>query len=169
MKKHGSLSVIILSSIFLTCLPVIVYANSSWHWLTTSPMTVLPFAVVLTLLVETISVVKFGKVKKVKRAFAVIALANLMSFLAPYIERAYRFIPTSGRFILSNAFNKGPYYIVLLGYLFLTVIIELPAVFLWLKKDTENVNRLAISILAANIITTLGVAITERILCVGQW
>jgi hypothetical protein len=121
------------------------------------------------LLVETILIIKFGKVKKQKKVFSIVILANLISFLAPYVERAYRFIPTSGGFRLSAAFNKCPYYIVLIGYLFLTIIIELPAVFFWLKKDTENIKSLAVLILAANIISTLGVALIERIICVGRW
>jgi hypothetical protein len=48
------------------------------------------------LLIETILIVKFGKVKKQIKAFGIVTLANLISFLAPYVERAYRFIPTSG-------------------------------------------------------------------------
>jgi hypothetical protein len=172
MKKNTASLIIVLISIIsicLLCLPITAYANSSWHWLTTSPITILPFAVISTLLVETILIVKFGKVKKQIKAFGIVTLANLISFLAPYVERAYRFIPTSGGFRLSAAFNKGPYYIVLAGYLFLTIIIELPVVFLWLKKDTESVKSLAMSILTANIITTLGVALIERIVCVGRW
>ena len=169
MKKYNALSIIILISVFIMCLPMSAYANSSWHWITTSPMTLLPFVIILTLIIEIVSVVKFGKVKNLKKVFYVVALANLLSYLAPYIERAYRFIPTSGGFNFAAAFNKGPYYIVLIGYLLLTIIVELPVTFFILRKDTENAKMLAISILGANIITTLMVAIIERVVCVGQW
>ncbi len=54
--------VVMLCSGFLILFPSTAYANSSWHWVTTSPLTVLPCAVIFTLLIETIAVVKFGKV-----------------------------------------------------------------------------------------------------------
>jgi hypothetical protein len=86
MKKNTASLIIVLISIIsicLLCLPITAYANSSWHWLTTSPITILPFAVISTLLVETILIVKFGKVKKQIKAFGIVTLANLISFLAP--------------------------------------------------------------------------------------
>jgi hypothetical protein len=151
------------------CVPVNVYANSSWHWITTSPMKVLPYVIILTLIIEIAFVFTMGKIQSFKRVFYVISLANLFSYLAPYIERAYRFIPTSGSFSISAAFNKGPYYIVLTGYLLLTIIVELPITFILLRKYAKSKTMLAISILSANIVTTIAVAIIERTLCVGQW
>jgi len=149
--------------------PLIVYANSSWHWVTMSPMKVLPFAIIITLLIETVAIMKFGKVSNGKKTVIIVCLANLMSFLAPYIERAYRFIPTSGGFSITAAFNKGPYYIVLLGYLLLTIIVELPIVYFMLRKDSSNKINLLSSIIVFNIVTTVLVAVSERILCIGQW
>lgn len=169
MKKYSVLSIVFLTSILILGLPVTAYANSSWHWLTTSPITVLPFAIVLTLLIETISIVRFGKANNFKKVFCIVTFVNLLSFIAPYIERAYRFIPTSGGFNLLAAFDKGPYYIVLVGYLALTVIIELPVAYFLLRKYTESEKKLAISILVANVITTFSVATIERIICIGQW
>ena len=167
MKRDSVLSKMLVG-IFFMCIPVTVYANSSWHWVTMSPMNILPYVIIFTLIVEITSVFVLGKVKNFRRVFYVISLANLFSFLAPYIERAYRFIPTSG-FRISAAFNKGPYYIVLTGYLLLTLIIELPTAFLLLRKHSDNKKMLAISILGSNIVTTVAVAIIERILCIGQW
>ena len=43
------------------------FANSSWHWLTSSPLVVLPFAIVLTLVIETFAVVKYGRVSNWKK------------------------------------------------------------------------------------------------------
>ena len=123
MKKYHGLSILFLTSVLILSLPVVTYANSSWHWLTASPITVLPFAVVLTLLIETIYIVRFGKVNNSKKVFCIVTFVNLLSFIAPYVERAYRFIPTSGGFNFLAAFDKGPYYIVLVGYLLLTVVI----------------------------------------------
>lgn len=168
MKYKVSI-VAIWGSIFLLLFPSLVYANSSWHWVTTSPMAVLPFAVVFTLLIETLFVVKLGKVADYKKAFIIIGLANFLSFLAPYFERAYRFIPTSGGFSLSAAFQKGPYYMILTGYLLLTVIVELPVVFLLLRKYCTNIKKLIIAIVLSNVLTTILVAVLERLLCVGRW
>jgi len=169
LMKYRISTVVILSGIFLIFFQSVSYANSSWHWITSSPLKVLPFAIVFTLFLETIAVVKFGKVVNSKKAFIIISFANLLSFLAPYFERAYRFIPTSGGFSILAAFNKGPYYIVLAGYLLLTIIIELPVVYFLLRKNTKNRTRLIVSILISNTITTLLVAICERIICIGQW
>ena len=166
--KHKILGIIVVT-IFFISLPTIVYANSSWQWLTISPLKVLPWAILLTLSIETIVIVKFGRVSNVKKVLGVICLANLISFLAPYLLRAYSHIPTSGGYALLSAFEKGPYYIVLSGYLLLTIVVELPIVYRFLKGITINRNHLIISILSANIVTTLLVAIIERILCVGQW
>lgn len=147
----------------------VVYANSSWHWITTSPLTVLPFAVIFTLLIETVSVVKLGKVSNTKKTLVVVCLANLLSFLAPYLERAYRFIPTSGGYSILAAFDKGPYYMILGGYLFLTIIVELPTVYYLLRKESFDNKKLIGSIITSNIITTLLVAVCERIICIGRW
>lgn len=149
--------------------PITVYANSSWHWVTTSPMTVLPFAIIITLLIETISIAKFNNVRNIKKVFVIVSLANILSFLAPYAERAYRFILTTGGYSILSAFNKGPYYIVLIGYLFLTIIIELPTVFLFLKKEVSSRKKLILTIVISNITTTSIVAICERLFCIGKW
>ncbi|MBP7223082.1 MAG: hypothetical protein KBA50_07520 [Sedimentibacter sp.] len=166
--KHKAYKAAVWTGAFLFLFPLIVYANSSWHWVTASPMKVLPFAVVFTILIETASVTKLGGVSDSKKAFYIICLANLMSFIAPYLERAYRFIPTSGYSIFA-AFNKGPYYIVLAGYLILTVAVELPIVYFLLRKYSLNRKNLLISIILSNTVTTLLVAVCERIICVGRW
>lgn len=157
------------TGIFFIIFPATAYANSSWHWVTTSPMTIFPFAIILTLLVETVSAVKFGSVSDAKKAFLVVSLANLLSFLAPYLERAYRFIPTSGGFSISAAFNRGPYYIVLMEYLLLTIIVELPVVYFLLKDFSASKRNLLISIILSNAATTVIVAVLERLICIGMW
>lgn len=162
------LSAIIVFAGILFLFPAAAYANSSWHWLTTSPLTLLPFAILFTLLIETCTVVKFAKVAFTKKTFLIICLANLLSFLAPYLERAWRFIPTSG-FSLTAAFSKGPYYIIIAGYLILTIIVELPVVYFLLKKDAREKKKLLASILFSNIVTTAFMAVLERLICVGRW
>ncbi|WP_353093187.1 hypothetical protein [Tissierella praeacuta] len=161
--------VIILFSIFVILFPSVIYANSSWHWLTTSPLTVLPFAIIFTLIIEIIMVIKLGKVRNYKKVIMIVSLANLISFLVPYIDRAYRFRPMSREYALLDAFHAGPFYIVLVGYLLLTVLVELPVVYLLLRKDSDDEKDLNKSIIFSNIITTLLVAICERLICIGKW
>ncbi|NLM22420.1 MAG: hypothetical protein GX207_11890 [Peptococcaceae bacterium] len=167
--KYKIILIAICINIFLILFPSSVYANSSWHWVTVSPMVILPFAVIFTLFIETASVVKFGKVANSKKVFLIVSLANLLSFIAPYLIRAYRFIPTSGGFSIMAAFNKGPYYMILSGYLILTIIVELPVVYRMLKKETSSKKSLITAILLSNIVTTLLVAVLERVICVGRW
>ena len=167
--KHKAYKAAVWTGAFLFLFPSIVYANSSWHWVTSSPMKVLPFAVIFTILIETASITKLGRVADSKKAFYIICLANLMSFISPYLERAYRFIPTSGGFSIFAAFTKGPFYMILAGYLILTIAVELPIVYFLLRKDSMNKKNLLISILLSNIVTTLLVAVCERMICVGQW
>lgn len=169
--KYKVLSIAIISGLLSMFMVSTAYANSSWHWLTTSPMTVLPFAIIFTLLIETGAISKFNNIYNTKQVFAIVSLANLLSFLAPYLIRAYRFIPTSGGYSISAAFDKGPYYIVLSGYLLLTLIVELPLVYLYLRKEVANSKKgkLIKTIIISNVITTLAVAICERFICIGQW
>ena len=75
--------VLICSFTAFILFPAAAYANSSWHWVTVSPLTIFPLAVVFTLLVEAFAVKRFAKVDDSKKAFLVIGLANLLSFLAP--------------------------------------------------------------------------------------
>ena len=168
MRSRIPVALVCICSV-IALFPAASFANSSWHWVTTSPMTVFPFAVILTLSIETFAVVKYGRVSNTKNSILVIGLANLLSFLAPYLERAYRFIPTSGGFSLFAAFNKGPYYMVLSGFLLLTVVIELPLVYFLLKDHTTTKKSLFVSILLSNIATTVIVAGLERLICIGRW
>jgi len=167
--KRRAIAVLALSNLFFFISPVISNANSSWHWVTSSPVNVLPFAIIFTLAIETAAVVLIGRIPDLKKSLIVISLANLFSFLAPALFRAIRFYPVSGSLSLGAAFNKGPYYIVLTGYLVLTLIVELPIVYWLLRKDTRKKLNLIIAILVSNIITTLLVAVCERLICVGSW
>lgn len=110
-----------------------------------------------------------GKISTKFRAVVAIIIANLASFLLPYIIRAYSLKATSGENAWEDAFEGGPYYIVLFEYLFLTLVIEIPIVYSLLKKQTENNKRLLITIVVVNVVTTLAVAILERNLYYGHW
>jgi hypothetical protein len=167
--KNKKIYIVAIYAIIAVLLPLNVYANSSWHWVTTSPKTILPIAIIITLLIEILGVAKLNNIIKIKKVFVTICFANILSFVVPYLERAYRFIPTSGGFSISAAFNKGPYYIVLTGYLLLTLIVEIPVVYLILNNLVKNRKRLIITIIGANVLTTILVSVCERFICIGQW
>ena len=152
----------------------IAYANSSWRWLTSSPKKLLPIAVISTLIVEFMGVLFLGKVKgniNPIKVLGIVALANIVSFIFPYLLRAYMFRATAGTFAYAweDAFEAGPFYIVLFGYLILTILLELPLVYSYLKRYTSNKKALFKSVIGLNLITTIIVAVLERILYYGQW
>lgn len=146
-------------------------ANSSWHWVTVSPMKILPIAIILTLFIESYILIRYCSIKSISYVFFIVALANLTSFIIPYIERAFRFRAVCGDFISSffGAFNKGPYYMVLSSYLILTLLGELPIIYMLLKGKVRNRKMLFISITVSNILTTGVVAVLERLICIGRW
>jgi glucose-6-phosphate-specific signal transduction histidine kinase len=135
----------------------------------------MPYAVVFTLLIEILSVIKIGKVSKIFKTYCVVSVANILSFGASY------FIPIRNSFYMN--FNSiipaiksipyymtnGPYYIVVTAYLIVTLLVEFPLVYFMLKKDSDNHKRLMISIVVSNIITTLAIAVVERTFFYGIW
>lgn len=161
------LAVFFISLLFaLILIPTKVFANSSWHWLTKSPWELLPIVVIVTLLIETAAVVLIGKIKERKRAFIVVCIANIASFLLPYVFRMLNFWSVMGAPFKAV---DGPYYIICTAYLLLTILIELPIVYFFLVEKTQNKRWMLISILLSNVITTALTAAVERIFCRGSW
>ncbi|SCZ08486.1 hypothetical protein [Alkaliphilus peptidifermentans] len=153
----------------------VAYANSSWIWLTSSPKKLLPIAIVFTLVIEYLGIVTFGKLKQMDwkriKVLGIVIAANVASFVVPYIMRTFMMKATASNWVdaWKSAFNAGPYYIVLFGYLFITILVEIPLVFGILKKHTLSNKFLFGLIITLNVITTSIVAILERILYKGQW
>lgn len=168
-RLYKTIWVCILMVIFLY--PISAYANSSWHWVTYSPKKILPYAVFFTLIIETLGIAALGKVNEKRRTFTVVAIANIVSFVFPYIERANRFRAVAGGFIYAwdKAFNSGPYYLILFGYFVLTLALEIPVVYFLLKEHSRNRRNLLYAIVLFNLITTAGVFIIERLVSHGQW
>lgn len=156
-------------AVFICCTLVSVpaNANSSWHWLTkTTPVTLLPLAVVLTLAVEYIAVKKINTLHASGKLFLVICLANLASFLLPF---AMLLVPSEVGYTFEMSVNHLPIYIVGLGYLILTLVVEVPLVYRCLRRHAQQKKRLVYSIVASNVVTTIVVGTMERIVCRGQW
>ena len=83
MKKRAF--VILTLVIGFLSFPTAAYANSSWIWLTeTNPFDVLPYAVILTLLIECAVIKGLNPELSLLRLVTVVCLANLLSFILPY-------------------------------------------------------------------------------------
>ena len=50
----------------------------------------------LTLVLETIGIATYNKIKNKGKVLFIVTIANIVSFILPYVERAYRHMPTSG-------------------------------------------------------------------------
>ena len=172
MKHKNSLSVIIATTL-LPCMTISAYANSSWHWFTGNPLPILPLAVVITLLVEIFAIRHINGITNLLRPVIVVTVANVFSFLYPYLFWGYNpdsLVYGSSFFERINNFaDKWPLYAVGIAFLILTLIVEIPVVYNSLKKSVQNKKRLLISVFAVNCGTTLMVALVERTLYRGSW
>lgn len=115
-------------------------------------------------------IIKLNKINSIVKPIVVIIIANLMSFVMPFLVY---FLPNelgmSGYENFLKMINHWPTYIAGIGYLFMTLVIEVPIVYNLLKKECDNKKMFLKVIIAANILTTLLTALAERVICVGQW
>ncbi len=155
---------------FLTALglPVPAFANSSWTWLTTGrPYMLLPAVIVLTLAVETGAVSLTLEKGHIKRAFSFVALGNLLSFALPYLIMFADF--GTSPFPISYYFQDTPSYTVGILFLAITLLVEVPVVWMNLRQYAKKERKLLAMIICANAVTTGLTAIAERALYPGFW
>lgn len=143
----------------------IVFADSSWIWLSeTRPYDVLPFVAAATIFIESAMVCWLGKVRKKPFAVVVVLISNLISFVLPYmLGIAMAVYPGT------EVWDRMPFYTVSFLYLLLTLAAEVPVGYALLKKHVDNGKKLLITLIAANAVTTVMVAVAERTLCEGHW
>lgn len=168
MKKNNTLLSLTLGLLMSFGFSVSAFANSSWVWITKSrPYDVLPFVIVFTLVAETYAIAYFSKIESKSIVFVPVLIGNLFSYAMPYIVESQSMY---GEYYgLKHSIDHGPFYTVGTAFLIMTLVAELPVVYLSLKNKTENKKALAISIIIINILTTAAVALIERIICRGQW
>lgn len=168
MKKYRNGSYLLMSLILTISLVLPVSANSSWVWLTgVTPFYILPVAVLVTICVESLIVSKYIEAGKFFKIIFFVLVANISSFVLPYLleySQAKMVCDTFDQYL-----HKGPTYMIGFVYLFLTLISEVPIVYNALKKNAGDKGKLFKIILISNIITTVAVAILERIFCRGRW
>ena len=153
--------------LFITVLifPSVVYANSSWVWISeTRPYDVLPFVIIITIIIEVFSIIKIANIKKYVIVFLCVLLGNVLSFSAPYLLAM-----TDEIYSFREMLEHMPYYTVGLAYLITTLVVEYLIVYNCLKRFTTNKRTLAFTILGSNLITTIITAVAERVFCRGQW
>ena len=150
----------------IALIPAAVYADSSWIWLTDyRPFDILPPVALATIVIEVLAIWKIPHTRKfIKTAVAVI-LANAASFLLPYAiclnDPVYH--------DFDRVLDAGPNYIVGIGFLMLTFMIEIPIIYNLLKKHVGSRRKLLWTIVGSNIATTAMVAVVERLVTEGYW
>ena len=158
--------------------PLTASANSSWHWISSKrPLDLLPIVIIVTLIIEIVSINYIAKVNSLKRVIPVTLLANLISFLIPYIwlgispGNAYsQFTHEEGLlYAINYTVEFSPTFTVSIFYLIITLFAETPIVYLFLKKKAPNKKILIAVIISVNIITTAITFAVERIFCHGEW
>ena len=168
MKKYKYGSYAILSLLFGLAFSVNAFANSSWHWLTDAePYKILPFVVIGTLVVEVLFISRCLEKGTTYKNIFFVAVANIISFLLPYVINGLMCVRVGFDFIYF--LNGSPAYTVGFYYLILTLISEIPIVYNGLKKSATDRTGLLKNVFAANCITTVIVAIIERVVCRGSW
>lgn len=169
MKIYKYFSVAFLSAVLLSAFSLTAFANSSWVWISeTRPYDVLPFVAAATLIIETAVLNLSLKLNNWSRTFVGVLIGNLISFAVPYIGYSNT-TPYSDYLSLPEILNRGPFYTVGAAFLIVTVAVELPFMYFWLKKDVKNKNLLVLVTLLANVATTVMVALCERLLCEGHY
>lgn len=166
MKKPNH--IVLSSVVFITalCVPITAFANSSWYWFgDVRPIYILPIFAAITILSETIIINRYGKVNKLWKTALFVTSANLLSFACPYAVNALWSTPYTFDKVIENT----PSYTVTIVFLVMTLIVEVPVVYLALRKNCGSQKVLILSILSGNTVTTLFAAAMERIICRGTY
>lgn len=178
MKNNKTFFSVLIAVLFIFMFPTTVSANSSWHWVSSKrPLDLLPIVIIMTLIIEIVLINYLAKVKDLKRVIPVVSLSNLASFLVPYIwlgfdpENVYSdYTSEKGIFYaIDYTVSASPTFTVSLLYLLITLLVETPIVYLFLRKKVSNKKILIAVIIAANVFTTLMTFAVEHIFCQGKW
>ncbi|MCQ2547002.1 MAG: hypothetical protein MJ161_05585 [Clostridia bacterium] len=153
-------------AIIMIFIPQAVFADSSWIWLTDNrPFDILPPVAAATIVIETLAIWLIPHTGHFLKTAGIVILANAASFLLPYAILLTDQVHPG----LQNVLNSGPYYIVSAFFLSLTIGLEFPIIYNSLKKHVDNKKKLLCTIIGANIVTTVMVAVIERIVTDGYY
>lgn len=168
MNRYKAITNTTITALLVFAFSLTAFANSSWVWISeTRPYDVLPFVALATLIIETAALNGFLKIGNWHRVFTGVLIGNLISFAVPYIGYSnttpYYDMP------LSYILERGPFYTVGAAFLIVTVAVELPFMYFWLKKSVKNKKLLVLVTVVANVVTTAMVALVERLFCEGYY
>lgn len=176
MSKNKTLRSFTMAMLFIIMFPITVYANSSWYWVsTTRPLDLLPIVVIITLLLEILSINYIAKINNLKRVIPVVSIANLLSFLLPY---AWLGISPRNVYVISSesiidaikyTVEHTPFFTVSFLFLLITLLVETPIVYLFFKSSVIDKKKLIFVIITINILTTAITFEVERLFCYGEW
>lgn len=177
MKKNKLMSCVLCCLLFAVVFHITVSANSSWGWVAqTRPYDVLPYVIIITLAIETLAINKIPKIGKPFKVFCVVTIANLLSFAFPYLFTYAAFSSdfSSGQlsgqlYSFKEMLNILPTYTVGWAYLVITLAFEIPIVYNTFKENVLNKKLLLWTVIGANVITTIIVAVIENMLCPAPW
>lgn len=156
--------------LLLLTIPQTVSANSSWIWISeTRPYDVLPVVAIATILIEAGMIKHFARLESLFRTVIYVVVANLISFICPYIVNYCNLVDVKGYQSVSDMFEHWPVYTVGGCFLLMTIAVELPIVYFGLRERVEDRRKLKKIIVIANVLTTVMVAVVERIFCQGHW
>ena len=169
MNRYKLITNTVTTSMLIFIFSLTAFANSSWVWISeTRPYDVLPFVAIATLIIETAALNGFLKIGNWHRVFTGVLIGNLISFAVPYIGYSNT-TPYSDYLTHHEILNRGPFYTVGTAFLIMTLAVELPFMYFWLKKSVKNKKLLVLVTVIANVVTTAMVAVVERILCEGHY
>lgn len=89
----------------------------------------------------------------------------LLPYLFLYLDQK----SFAGGMGIREILDKGPFYIVGAFYLIITLVIEVPIVYVGLKSEMKNRKRGLLTIIVSNAVTTALVCVAERMICRGHW
>lgn len=165
-----SLNKIVLSSVIFTIAistPITALANSSWYWFgNIRPVYILPVIAVITITVEALAINYFGKINMLRKTALLVISANLLSFAFPYIYPYFGWTP---HYSLDMLIENTPSYTVTSIFLIMTLAVEVPFIYIALRKNCSNKLNLIASVILSNTVTTLLAAAAERIICRGTY
>lgn len=168
MKNKRIFTGLFAALLIAVILPMSAFANSSWVWISeTRPYDVLPWVILITLAIETAALNYIPKIHKLPKVLGFVTLANLCSFGAPYLLNFLAY--TIDGFGFEKYLEHWPSYAVGAIYLGATILIEGPILYYAFKKDSKSSKNLITTIVVMNVVTTVIVAVIERIFCPGHW
>lgn len=162
MKTGKAMGTMLTALAVAMCLTGAAWANTSWVWLTDArPGDVLPFTAAATIAIEFCAAYFVGRTGRPWKTLIVVVLANLMSFIWPYLLMKFGNAQTG-----HGVWDTG--YFVGVIFLLITVAIELPITYYNLKPGAQSSKRLLWTVIAANVVTTAMCAVVERLYCHGS-